>query len=140
MSYEVAKIDARYFRLVNDYLEGSPISQLSEKYHLPPEDISSILSRKEVKNYIAAQLANFGYLNQATRVKLLNKIVEQKLQIAEENNTPLSNKDLTEIIKLLQEEQKLTSKNQEAPEVQINMQAEYVNLISDLVKGKANEE
>lgn len=132
--YQVQKLDARLVNLVNEYLSGLTIPQLAEKYKLPPEQISEFLNKQEVKNYIATTLSNSGYLNPLNRIKLLNQMIEQKIQLAEEANIPLTSKDITELIKLLQEEQKLISKSTETPAVQVNIQAEYASLINDLIK------
>lgn len=134
MSYQVQKLDARLVNLVNEYLNGSSVQDLSAKYKLPPEQISEFLSKQEVKNYIATTLANSGYINPLNRIRLLNQMIEQKIQLAEEANIPLTSKDITELIKLLQEEQKILQKNTDTPAVQVNIQAEYVSLIEELVK------
>lgn len=130
---EIVKLDAKLVYLVQEYLNGATIPELADKYKMLESTISEFLSRKEVKSYIANMLANAGYLNPSARINLLNRMIDDKIRFAEEANVPLSNKDLTEIIKLLQEEQKMISKV-DTPETTINIQSEYTNLISSLVK------
>jgi len=126
------KIDAKYISLVSDYLNGLSLEELSASYNLPADEIASFLNRKEVQSYISTQLQNFGYLNPLTRVNLLNKIIEQKLQIAEETDTPLSKKDITEIIKLLQQEQQMIQKINKPDEPLVNVN--YLQLVQELVE------
>lgn len=130
---EIVKLDAKLVYLVQEYLNGATIPELAAKYKMPESTISEFISRKEVKSYIANTLANAGYLNPSARINLLNRMIEDKIRFAEDANVPLSNKDLTEIIKLLQEEQKMISKV-DTTETTINIQSEYTNLISSLVQ------
>ena len=125
------KIDAKYINLVNDYLNGVTIQELSDIYQVEPDEISSFINRKEVQSYISTQLQNYGFLNPLSRVKLLNSIIEQKIRLAEETDTPLSKKDITEIIKLLQQEQQMLQKANKPDEPLVNVN--YLQLVQELV-------
>ena len=126
------KIDAKYISLVNDYLNGLSFQELSNIYNLPPDEIASLINRKEVQTYIATRLQNYGYLNPLTRVNLLNKLIEQKIEIAEETDTPLTKKDITELIKLLQQEQQMLQKTTKPDDPLVNIN--YLQLVQELVE------
>lgn len=126
------KLDAKYVSLVNDYLNGTTITALSEKYNVSVEEISNFLNRKEVRSYIATVLQNYGYLNPINRINLLNRMIQQKIEIAEETDTPLTKKDLVELIKLLQTEQQMIQKTSQPEEPIVNVN--YLKLVQELTE------
>jgi hypothetical protein len=128
----IAKIDAKFIQMVNDYLEGETYEQLAKKYNVTVEDIVDFLSRQEVKNYIGQKLQQYGYLNPVRRIKLLNRMIDEKVEAAEQNGAVLTKKDITELIKLLQAEQGMIQKDSEVPAVQVNIQTEYKKLLEEL--------
>jgi hypothetical protein len=131
---EIVKIDAKMLNLVHGYLKGKTTVQLAEEFKLDEIQVSSFLNRKEVRTYIQQQLQQVGYLNPISRIDLLNRMIESKVEEREEAQLPLSGKDLTEIIKLLQKEQELMNRQAQDEEITINVQAEYANLITSLKK------
>ena len=131
---EIVKIDAKMLNLVHGYLKGKTTVQLAEEFKLDEIQVSSFLNRKEVWTYIQQQLQQVGYLNPISRIDLLNRMIESKVEEREEAQLPLSGKDLTEIIKLLQKEQELMNRQAQDEEITINVQAEYANLITSLKK------
>lgn len=131
---EIVKIDAKMLNLVHGYLKGKTTIQLAEEFKLDEIQVSSFLNRKEVRTYIQQQLQQVGYLNPISRIDLLNRMIESKVEEREEAQLPLSGKDLTEIIKLLQKEQELMNRQAQDEEITINVQAEYANLITSLKK------
>jgi hypothetical protein len=124
------KLDAKYVKLVNDYLSGTDLPSLAEAHCIPVEEVSNFLNRKEVRSYIATVLQNYGYLNPVTRINLLNRMIEQKIEIAEETDTPLTKKDMVELIKLLQTEQQMIQKTSQPEEPVVNVN--YLKLVQEL--------
>ena len=122
-------LDAKLIPLVHDYLNGISLSDLAFKYNLPENQVSEFLERREVKSFIKSTLINSGYVNKKSRIELLNSIVSEKIQFSEENDVPLTKKDLLDVLKLLREEEELILKNsEEVPESQ-NV---YVAVLNEL--------
>jgi len=103
---ETIALPVQLIPLVHEYLDGETIDDLAIKYNLEPTKISEFLNRKEVKTFINSKLKNHRYLSILKRVDLLSDAVEEKVKFAQENDMPLTNKDLLEILKLLREESK----------------------------------
>ena len=92
--------------LVGDYLAGGNVDSLAVKYDLSAQEVSDFLNRKEVRQYIRTELANYKYANRQRRLDLLSRIIDQQIEFAEENEMPLTKKDIVEVLKLLREENK----------------------------------
>ncbi len=98
-------LDLSLIPLVHDYLAGNSLANCALKYNIAETEVSEFLSRQEVKRFISAQMANTGYAAKKKRIDLLSKIVDEKINLAEENDLPTSNKDIIEVLKLLREEE-----------------------------------
>ena len=117
---EVIKIDAKYLQMTNDYLNGTPIPVLANRYDISEEQASSFLNRKEVRTYIAQTLQQSGMLNPLNRVELINKMINKKIEDAEEANVSYTKRDMVELIKLMQKEQELLNKQVSDEEIVVN--------------------
>jgi len=115
--------------LVQDYLDATPLHELAFKYNLTEKEVSDFLDRKEVKSYIKNTLINSGYVNKKSRIDLYNRIVEEKIKFSEENDVPLTKKDMLDVLKLLKEEEELIEKNTEGPAESKNT---YINILNEL--------
>ena len=116
------KLIAKYISLVQDYLSGISLTEIAEKHNTSPEEVSNIINSKEVSNFITAYLKNYSLLNPLKRVHILEKLIENKLQ---EGYT--TKKDITDIIKLLQDEYKMLDKAQESTT------NNYINIVKDIL-------
>ena len=104
-SSSVIALDLSLIPLVHSYLSGASLDQCALDFNLSSTQVSEFLDRREVKRYITNQLKNSGYIAKKRRIDLLTRIVDQKLEQSEENDLPLSNKDLLEVLKVLREEE-----------------------------------
>ena len=121
------KLDTSLIPLVHDYLNTATLEELAFKYNLTEAQVSDFLERKEVRSYIKTFLANYGYVAKKSRIGLLNKIVDEKIRFSEENDIPLTKRDLVEIIKLLQTEDEMLAKDKDLTEESQNVYLQVIN-------------
>ena len=131
-SLEAPPLDPVMLALANDYLSGKGIDELADEYGISEDRVTSVIEKKEVKNYIDSVFATQGYLNRIKRINLINAVIDQKIQEAVETGI-YSKKDLLDWMKHLQEvETGLKPKTQgPAVAVQIN---NYDKLMRDLME------
>ena len=122
-------LDASLIPLVHDYLNAVPIEDLAFKYNLSEKQITEFLDRKEVRSYIRNRLVNTGYVNKKSRIDLLSRIVEEKVNFSKENGVPLTKKDLLDVLKLLKDEEELLTK-EKAPDSDTGNT--YVQILNEL--------
>jgi len=118
--------------LVGDYLSGASMDNLATKYNLSISEVSDFLNRKEVRQYIKTELANYKYTSRKRRIDLLSRIVDEQIEFAEENEMPLSKKDIVEILKLLREENKDIENLGVVEDQGDNAKNQYINIINQL--------
>ncbi len=123
------KLDTSLIPLVHDYLNAATMDELAFKYNLQEHQVSEFLDRKEVRSYIKNTLINSGYVNKQKRIALLTRIVDEKIAFSEENEVPLSKKDIIEVLKLMKDEEELLIKNEEMASEGQNV---YVNILNEL--------
>ena len=124
-------LDLSLIPLVHAYLSGVSLDQCALDFNLNIEQVNDFLNRKEVKSFISTQLANQGYASKAKRIALLSEIVDEKLELAKENELPKSNKDLLEILKVLREEENdLHKLKGDLPDE--TGKSQYINIINTL--------
>ena len=130
-SLEAPPLDPVMLALANDYLSGKAIDELADEYGISEDRVTSVIEKKEVKNYIDSVFATQGYLNRIKRINLINSVIDQKIQEAVETGI-YSKKDLLDWMKHLQDiETNLKPKaNGPAVAVQIN---NYDKLMKDLM-------
>ena len=130
MEDALVSLDLSLIPLVHDYLSGKTLEQCAVIYALDIAQVSEFLNRREVKQFISAQLKNSGYVNKKRRIDLLARIVDQKIELADDNELPLSNKDLIEVLKLLREEENDLNKGS-IEDIDTGKTA-YINIINQL--------
>ena len=118
--------------LVQEYMSGSSVDDLALRYNMPSTTISEFLDRKEVKRFIKTELQNYKMANRKRRINLLSRIVDEKIIFAEENEMPLSNKDIIEVLKLLREESKDIENFSADEDNSANTKNTYVQIINEL--------
>ncbi len=124
-------LDLSLIPLVHDYLSGASVDSCALKYNLDISSVNDFLSRSEVKRYISNQLRTEGYASRQKRLKILSNIVDDKLESAKENDIPVSNKDIIEVLKLLREEDNDLAKLAGDLDEQGGKQA-YIQIINQL--------
>ena len=130
---EAPALDPVVLALANDYLSGKGVTALADEYGISEDRVTSVIEKKEVKNYIASVFATQGYLNRITRINLINQVIDQKIQEAVETGI-YSKKDLLDWMKHLQEvETSLKPKAAQGPQVAIQVN-NYDKLMKDLME------
>ena len=99
-SLEAPPLDPVMLALANDYLSGKAIDELADEYGISEDRVTSVIEKKEVKNYIDSVFATQGYLNRIKRINLINSVIDQKIQEAVETGI-YSKKDLLDWMKHL---------------------------------------
>jgi len=137
MATDLLKFDVRYIDLANDHLSGMEIEDLSLKYNLPQFRIAEVLELPEIKRYTDKLVANVGYNNRLKRALLLERIIDKKVEEMEDSDI-WSRKDIVEILKLAQDEDKLNQPK--TPSINIDKSKtsnNYISLMEDLFKDEA---
>lgn len=137
-------LSCEQLHIADTYLECFDLQETSSKLDLPLAEVEKFLGQKPVIRYIDRIFNETGYRNKDKLFGLLDKIIESKLEEAEESEV-YSNKDLLEVLatlhKMKLEEMKMSIKLLEAeagkgPNVVVNTQNNYSTLMSDLLDNK----
>ena len=99
-SLETPKLDPVLLAIANDYLDGRDLDKISEEYGVTQDRVAAVLEKDDVKKYIDNVYVTQGYLNRVRRMKLVNQVIEQKVQDALESGV-WSNRDLLDSMKHL---------------------------------------
>ena len=129
---EAPPLDPVMLALANDYLSGKGIGEISEEYGISEDRVTSVIEKKEVKNYIDSVFATQGYLNRIKRINLINAVIDQKIQEAVETGI-YSKKDLLDWMKHLQEVETSLKPKQTGPQVAVQIN-NYDKLMKDLME------
>ena len=129
---EAPPLDPVMLALANDYLSGKGIDEISEEYGISEDRVTSVIEKKEVKNYIDSVFATQGYLNRIKRINLINSVIDQKIQEAVETGI-YSKKDLLDWMKHLQEVETSLKPKQTGPAVAVQIN-NYDKLMKDLME------
>lgn len=129
------RIDPVMLPIVNQYLAGKSVEDIAADNELEPFEVALILDKPEIRRYCDHVIQSAGYMNKLRRVALINDVIDQKVQEAMEYNSPLSNKDLLDWIKILQEETKIIENKGPKTAVQVNQSGKtnIVQLMEDLL-------
>ena len=125
------KINPVIIPIINAHLENKSISQIGAQFGLNALEVTLILEKAEVRNYINQFLLGYGFLNRLKRVDLIDQVINKKIAEAEEYDAPYSTKDLLDWVKLLQKEVEIIGANKSQPSVVVNNQIN--NNIADMV-------
>jgi hypothetical protein len=134
-SLEAPEIDPVHLSIANDYLSGMDVQSLSQEYGVTGDLITGVLEKGEVKSYIDNTFLTQGYLHRNSRLQLINRVIEEKLEAAVDENGDgeLSSKDLLDWMKLLHEMDKEARPKKTGPAVAIQIN-NYEKLMNDLIK------
>jgi len=131
-SLEAPKLDPIYLSIANDHMSGISVEDLSNMYDISQDLVTSIIAKKEVENYINGVLLTQGYVHRNKRLALINKVIDKKLEEAEETGV-LSKKDLLDWLKHLKDEEtSIRPKEKQGPAVAIQVN-NYDKLMNDLL-------
>lgn len=126
MSKEVAvKIAPENLEVANVYLETGDLFKTAQLLDISTDAVVEIVNKPEVKRYVDSVYMDLGYRNRDKLWNIMNRIIESKLEEAEDSEV-YSNKDLFEIIekvhKMRMEELREMHKREDAPRNQTNIQ------------------
>jgi hypothetical protein len=144
---EVIDISPEALEVANCYLQTQDMQKVSEELDIPPELISQILGRKEVKSYIDHVFFNLGFNNRFMMRKAMDAVIKKKFQELEESEMG-STKDIAELLALshkmtmdeMSRQIELEKLRQTSIKSQVNVQindggSKYDSLIQKLISG-----
>lgn len=144
MTSSLTKISPEQFDVANAYLEYGTVEDTAEQLQLPRHEVVKIIQTPEIKRYLDGVYLDMGYRNRDKLAKVMDKILDQKLEDAAESGVYTS-KDILEIIALIHkmrmDEIKANKENIPGTAVQINNQygdSSYGRLMEKLTHGKGN--
>ena len=95
--------------------------------------VAAVLEKDDVKKYIDNVYVTQGYLNRVRRMKLVNQVIEQKVQDALESGV-WSKRDLLDWMKHLNDLEETAKPKKQSPQVAIQVN-NYDKLMKDLFNG-----
>lgn len=121
----ISTISPEGFDVANGYLLYGSIDDTAEQMQIAKHEVVRVLNTPEVKRYIDGVLLDMGYRNKGKLGKLLDKMIDAKVEEAEESGMYTS-KDLLELMqfahKMRMDEIKALKEAGPATAVQINNQ------------------
>jgi hypothetical protein len=129
---EAPPLDPVLLSIANDYLAGKSIDVISDEYGIPSDRVTSVIEKREVKQYIDNVFATQGYLNRNRRIALINAVIDQKIQEAVETGI-YSKKDLLDWMKHLADIEATLKPQAKGPAVAVQIN-NYDRLMKDLLE------
>lgn len=136
----ITKIGPEGFDIANAFLQYGTVDDTAEQMMIPRHEVVRVLQTPEVKRYLDGVYLDQGYRNRDKLGKLVDEMIESKLEEARESGV-YSNKDLAELImmqhKMRMDEIKAAKENNmPGVAVQVNNQfgdSNYGKLMSKLL-------
>lgn len=141
----LTRISPEGFDIANAYLEFGTVSETARQLQLPEHEVVKALSQREVKTYLDGVYMDLGYRNRSKLGALLDKMIDSKIEEAEETGVYTS-KDLFELIqlahKMRMDEIKADQKIDQSSTVNIAQFGEgnYGKLMDRLLHGRKDTE
>ncbi len=147
---EVVDISPESLEVANCYLQNPSVEEVSNQLAIPPEIVSDILARREVKAYINQVFFDTGFNNRFRMRQAMDALIARKFQELDEAGVG-SSKDIAELLalshkmtlELMEKEIALEKIKQSNVRSQVNVQinenglgggTNYGNLIERLIK------
>ena len=100
MSKEIAtKMSPEGLEIANSYLEHGSIPAVASKLRVSQNEVSEILNKREIKQYIDTVFLDTGYRNRFKLSETLDMLIEKKLEEAEETQIYTS-KDMADLVQM----------------------------------------
>ena len=146
---ETVRISPEALEVANCYLQLNDAKQVAYELQLEPDQVTQILGRREVKQYIDQVFFDMGYNNRFLMRQAMDALIKQKFQELEEAGVG-SSKDIADLLQmshkmsmdLLDKQLQLEKLRTQAPgpQKQVNVQinddgSKYSQLIHKLVSG-----
>ena len=95
----VTKMSPEGLEIANSYLEHGSIPAAANALAVTEDTVSEALNKREIKQYIDTVYLDTGYRNRFKIGNLLDKVIKQKLEEAEESEV-FTNKDVVDLLQL----------------------------------------
>lgn len=95
----LTKLPPEGFDIANAYLEYGTVEEVANRLQIPPYEVTAVLNRKDVKDYIQGVYLDVGYRNKNKLGALLDRMIDAKIEEAEETGV-LTSKDLFDLVAL----------------------------------------
>lgn len=119
---------------------GFSLQETSDRTGLSLKEVSDIVSHPQSKQYINEVYLDTGYRNRAKLGALLDRMIESKIEEAEESEQWTS-MDLAELIKLAHK-MRMDEAKLDSPSTQVNIanfgDSKYAELVGKLVNGNGS--
>jgi len=100
MSKEIAtKMSPEGLEIANSYLEHGSIPAVASKLRVSQHEVTDILNKREIKQYIDTVYLDTGYRNRFKLADTLDMLIEKKLEESEETQM-YTNKDMADLIQM----------------------------------------
>ena len=100
MSKEIAtKMSPEGLEIANSYLEHGSIPAVASKLRVSQNEVSEVLNKREIKQYIDTVFLDTGYRNRFKLSETLDMLIEKKLEESEETQI-YTNKDMADLIQI----------------------------------------
>jgi hypothetical protein len=100
MSKEIAtKMSPEGLEIANSYLEHGSIPAVASKLRVSQNEVTDILNKREIKQYIDTVFLDTGYRNRFKLSETLDMLIEKKLEESEETQI-YTNKDMADLIQM----------------------------------------
>ena len=100
MSKEIAtKMSPEGLEIANAYLEKGSIPAVCSKLGVSENEVSEILNKREIKQYIDTVFLDTGYRNRFKISETLDMLIEKKLEESEETEI-YTNKDTADLLQM----------------------------------------
>jgi hypothetical protein len=137
----LTKLAPEGFDIANAYLQYGSVEEVANLLEVPQHEVVAILQRRDVKDYIDGIYLDLGYRNKNKLGALLDKMIESKLEEAEESGVYTS-KDLFQLIELAHKMRMDELKLTQTPQIGTNInvanfgEGKYGELMQKLLGNK----
>lgn len=131
-SLEAPALDPIILSIANKVIEGNSIQSIAQEFDVPPDMVSQIVDKKEVKAYVDNVFLSKGYMSRIKRMDLINDVINAKVEEAMETQE-WSKKDLLEWLKVINDMEKEVKPKTQAPTVAVQVNNNYTDLMKDLM-------
>ena len=151
MSKEIAtKMSPEGLEIANAYLEQGSIPAVCTQLGVSENEVSDILNKREIKQYIDTVFLDTGYRNRFKISETLDMLIEKKLEESEETEI-YTNKDMADLLQMahkmrieeIKAQTEMVKANAQVVKTQVNIQdnsgapfgqGNYGELIKKLMK------
>ena len=95
----VTKMSPEGLEIANSYLECGNIPDVCVKLGVSENEVSEVLNKREIKQYIDTVFLDTGYRNRFKISETLDMLIEKKLEEADETEI-YTNKDMADLLQM----------------------------------------